>query len=80
MALRNGVSFGIVFLVTGLSLSDINLDDKPNVECGPQQTEEAASNNYDPLPSEVERSSTRVVEYLLEVIEPVVDFQHKINI
>lgn len=78
--LGNSVASGIIFLVASFSFADVDFENEPNVVCGPQQAEDTASNDNDPLPSEVERGSTGVVEYLLEVVEPVVDFQHNFNV
>jgi hypothetical protein len=74
--LGNVASLGIVFLVSGDSFSDVDLENEPNVVCGPYQTEHTAYNNYDPLPGECHWSSTSGIENFLEVFKLVIEFQH----
>lgn len=48
----NGVAFGVVFLVSGLSFSDVDLEDEPDVDGSPKQSQDTAGNDYDPFPGE----------------------------
>ena len=75
--LGNVCSAFVVLFVSGDAFLDFDLEDQTHTEQSPKQADYAACYDYDPFPCKAQWGPTRGVEGLRQVLESMVEFQHR---